>query len=166
MTIASAGFSGLTRAQNEILSYWHAQRGMNRLPRRDQIDPGVLRSHLAAISIVEVQPDGDMRFRLVGSKLRAVLGRQISGYCLGELQGAAADMFSLGLSAVLEREAPIGGIIERTRDCHAWMRLPLAVEGAAPVILCHDALLSKREQIGDAGAQSNRVSRINEGLAA
>ncbi|MDJ0922617.1 MAG: PAS domain-containing protein [Henriciella sp.] len=162
----STRFSGLTKAQTEILSYWHDQRVGGGLPRRDQIDPGVLRSHLAAISIVEVQSDGDMQFRLVGSKLRQVLGCDLSGQRMSNLEGAAADMLSLGLASVLERLQPIGGLIERTRDRHAWLRLPLAVEGRAPLILCHDALLPKVSGTGPESAQSDTISRINQGLAA
>ena len=162
----SMHFSGLTKAQNEILSYWHKQRPENGLPRRDQIDPGVLRSHLAAISIVEVRSDGDLQFRLVGSKLRHVLGCELSGRRLTQLSGAAADMLSLGLSSALDRLEPVGGLIERTRDRHAWMRLPLAVKGEAPLILCHDALLPKTTKPVRSGALSNAISHIDTGLAA
>ena len=138
----SNGFSGLTRAQEAIIAYWRSRCVDGQLPSRGDIDPGVLRSHLSAISIVEVEPDGAVRFRIAGSQVRAVFGQEMRGRCLDEFNSPAADMWSLGLTAVLERQQPVGGLIRRQHDYHAWLRLPLLPTARGRMILCHDMVIS------------------------
>jgi hypothetical protein len=151
-------FTGLTEAQASIVKYWQSRSVGQAMPRRDDIDPGVLRSHLAAISIVEIESDGGVRFRIAGSGLRNVLGQEMRGRRLSEVHGEAADMWSLGLTAVLERGVPVGGIIDRANDRHSWLRLPLIGLDGAQIVLCHDVLMVKKPCDGDeAGGQSYRV---------
>ncbi len=166
MMYESNSFSGLTKTQTAIISYWHARRMHNQMPTRDDIDPGALRSHLAAISMIEIEADGGVRFRLAGSEVRAVFGREMRGRRLHEFPGAAADMWSLGLTAALDRRAPVGGIIQREHDRHAWLRLPLEVTGGACLVLCHDMVLAKVRNDGDDTAQSNSLSNRVHVLAA
>ena len=139
--IESNGFSGLTPAQATIIRYWRSRCENGRAPHRHDIDPGVLRSHLSAISIVEVEPDGGVRFRLAGSAVRGVFGQEMRGRRLDEFDGPAADMWSLGLTSVLERQRPVGGIIKRQDDYHAWLRLPLRPTATGYMVLCHDMLI-------------------------
>ncbi|MEM9055544.1 MAG: PAS domain-containing protein [Pseudomonadota bacterium] len=143
MISMSTGYNGLTEAQSTLIQHWHACCPKSRLPKREALDPGAIRSQLASLSMVEVTPAGTVRFRLAGSSLRQIFGREMRGRQLRELDPNIADMWSLGLSSALERRQPVGGIIHRETDCHAWLRLPLeATEGGA-LVLCHDALLPK-----------------------
>ncbi len=161
----STGFSGLTKAQTMIVSYWQSKCREGCLPSRLDIDPGALRSQLSAISIVELEPDGGVRFRIAGSQVRAIFGREMRGRRLDEFSDKVSDMWSLGLAAVLDRHAPVGGIIERVNDRHAWLRLPLQADNGC-LILCHDELLSKTPVKGDNTRQSGSVSNSRTVLAA
>ncbi len=166
MIYESNSFSGRTKAQTAIISYWRSKCLGGQLPNRENIDPGVLRSHLAAISIVEIEPTGSVRFRLAGSEVRAVFGQEMRGRRLQEFTGPVADMWSLGLTAVLDKGAPVGGIIARANDRHAWLRLPLQTANGKSLILCHDMLLSKLPEDGDGCRQSGNLSNKVRVLAA
>ena len=150
-------FSGLTKTQTVIISYWRSKCLGAQLPKREDIDPGVLRSHLSAISIVEIEPAGDIRFRLAGSEVRAVFGQEMRGRSLQEFKGPVADMWALGLTAVQDKSAPVGGLIKRVNDCHAWLRLPLQAANGKGLVLCHDMLLSNLHVDGDNSDLSNKV---------
>lgn len=145
----STGFTGLTDAQASIVKYWRSQAVGAHVPNRNDIDPGILRAHLAAISIVEVEASGGVRFRIAGSGLRSVLGQDMRGRLLSEVTGEAADMWSLGLTSVLERGLPVGGIIDRANDRHSWLRLPLSGPTGAAMVLCHDVLIAKTPRDGN-----------------
>ena len=108
------------------------------MPGKGDIDPGVLKAHLASISMIEVDYRGEARFRIVGSGLRGILGGEMRGRLLSELEPDKADMWSLGLMAAIDRVEPVGGVIDRGTDRHAWLRLPLASSGATSLVLCHD----------------------------
>lgn len=162
----SNGFSGLTKAQSAIIKYWQSKRRGGAMPTRQDIDPGALRSHLAAISIVEVEPDGGVRFRLAGSEVRSVFGREMRGRRLDEFNDEAADMWSLGLNAVLDKRAPVGGIIQRPLDYHTWLRLPLDKSGQSRLVLCHDIVVSKQLPDDDGGRKSYNKSNSIHVLAA
>lgn len=166
MFFESNCFSGLTEAQSSIIAYWHAKRGFDGLPMRTDIDPGVLRRHLAAISIVELESSGDVRFRIAGSEVRSIFGREMRGRRLHDCNGPVADMWSLGLTAVMERGAPVGGIIEREHDCHSWLRLPLRAPTSCGLVLCHDMVIPKSRLVGRNGCDSNTVSHRSRELAA
>ena len=137
-------FLGVTEAQAQLVQYWQEKCVQGALPRREDINPGSLRSHLAAISIVEIQNSGDVRFRLAGSGLRSILGQEMRGRSIRDLEPTVCDMWSLGLSSAIDRGRPCGGLICRDNDDHAWLRLPLLSETGAALILCHDALLPKK----------------------
>ena len=139
---AQAGFRGLNAAQKDIVAHWHAVRGNRRMPGKGDIDPGALRAHLASISIVEVDYHGEARFRIAGSGLRRILGGEMRGRRLSELEHDKAEMWSLGLSVAIDRAQPVGGVISRQNDRHAWLRLPLGGDGASNLVLCHDVLLA------------------------
>lgn len=157
MVSLSMGFKGLTRSQAELVRHWYSCCQGQALPQREWLDPGAIRAHLACISIVEVEPGGEVRFRLAGSGLRKVLGREMRGRLLSELDGTLSDMWSLGLSNAIEQMRPVGGLIEREFDSHAWLRLPLYSARSGALVLCHDALVSNKSE----DKVSNTQSRIN-----
>lgn len=143
MLLESNSFSGLTSAQSDLIKHWYDSQSGFALPRREDIDPGALRSHLASLSIVEVAETGQVKFRLAGSGLRSILGKEMRGRFLSDLDQSLSDMWSLGLSSALERGRPVGGLIERHKDKHAWLRLPLRSAATGVLILCHDTILPK-----------------------
>lgn len=143
MVSLSTEFAGFTPSQIELLKHWESCRHGLCLPKREDLDPGAIRAHLASISIVEVEPQGQVRFRLAGSGLREILGREMRGRCVSELDQTVSEMWSLGLAGALEQLRPVGGLIERDMDCHAWLRMPLHASHSRALVLCHDTLVPK-----------------------
>ncbi len=136
------------------------------MPTREDIDPGALRGHLAHISIIDFQAQGSIRFRLAGSKVCALLGRDLKGATLQQLTGRAADMWQTGLADVIETQTPIGGVTDRGDDRHAWLRMPVYdAHSDRCQILCHDMILTK-VKTGAHRDQSSPLSHTGSCLAA
>lgn len=166
MVSFSAGFQGLTESQSDLVEYWRSCCHTGRLPAREDLDLGAIRAHLAAISMVEIEPQGRVRFRLAGSGLRRILGREMRGRLVADLNQSVREMWELGLSSALEQARPVGGVIERETDCHAWLRLPLRSQTAGPLVLCHDTLIPKKRSSVDNSKEFHRLSNIQNHLAA
>jgi len=147
-------FAGRTDAQTTLVEYWQTLSKIGGLPSRYDFDPGFLRGFLADISIIEIDASNRMRFRISGSGIRTILGRDMSGHYLDEQTGDAVDMLALGL------------LIERERDRHAWLRLPLLGRDGYRQILCHDALLSKTGILSPEDNQTLRFSSPRKTIAA
>nr|WP_070958542.1 PAS domain-containing protein [Hyphomonas sp. Mor2] len=166
MVSLSTEFNGFTPSQMDLVQHWNACRHGLCLPKREDLDPGAIRAHLASISIVEIEPQGQVRFRLAGSGLRDILGREMRGRCVEELDQTVSEMWSLGLSSALEQLRPVGGMIERDEDCHAWLRLPLHAPMKQALVLCHDMLVPKERMRQNLTAQSHTASGTERTLAA
>ncbi len=139
-------FRGITRDQRDLIAYWQSRKGPDGLVRRADIDPGAFRRMLASISIVAFDDTGEGRFRIAGSALRDVFGRDVRGRRVDEIAGAHGDTYALGLMAALERCQPVGGVIDTQGRAHTWLRLPLACEhGHACQVLCHDQIFMSRD---------------------
>lgn len=149
--MTSLRFQGVTRAQSEIVLHWRncAARSQSFCPSRQMIDPGVLRAHLANLSILEFDRERRMRFRIVGSRLRDIIDMDVRGLYLDDLPVRLSEVWALGLDAALERREPVGGVIAQPTSArqHAWLRLPLLdAEGRMRLVLCHDELVSEPDQ--------------------
>jgi hypothetical protein len=139
----TAAFSGVTDAQITLVEYWKNRRADCGRVMRTDIDPGTVRAYLSSISIVEMTPEGDARFRLVGSRTRDSLGEDPRGKSINEVSGIDADMFTQTLSAALDNGHPIGGVIERDDGTMSWLRLPLVGDdGHWSQVMCYDELVS------------------------
>jgi len=138
-------FSGVTEAQRLLIAHWYECRTSEGLVPRDAIDPGIVRSTLACLSIVEIDAVGEGRFRIAGSRLRDIFGMDVRGRRVAEIAGAHGECYALGLSSALERGMPVGGLIETGSRLHAWLRLPVADDlGALTMVICHDELIQRR----------------------
>ena len=136
---------GVTSAQRELGSVWAdlAERQTG-LPRKSDLDPGVLRRHLSRISILDLEAGDGPRFRLSGSRLSAMIGMDPTGLHPSDLPAPHGDIFSLGLEQILSRRGPAGGLVsvEAREGNQTWLRLPLADEhGRLRYVLCHDDVL-------------------------
>src|SRR5580692_9937964 len=90
MMAQTGGPATAVRAHEEIFAYWASKRHTGRLPGRAQIDPADFKRHLPTISLTQVpslaslEPE-DYRFRLAGTGLYDVYGREITGRVLSEV---------------------------------------------------------------------------------
>ena len=66
-----------SRTTMELFQYWNAVRGDRDLPRRDEIDPAHIRSLLPDLFILQKQASGDICFRLAGTRVCALFGREL-----------------------------------------------------------------------------------------
>lgn len=141
-------FSGVTEAQRLLIAHWYACRASDGLVPRDAIDPGIVRSTLACLSVVEVDEEGEGRFRIAGSRLRDIFGMDVRGRRVAEIAGAHGECYALGLTSAVERGLPVGGVIETGGRLHAWLRLPVADDlGDLTMVICHDELIPSRRAL-------------------
>ncbi len=166
MVSLSTEFGGFTSSQRELVQHWESCRRGLLLPTRENLDPGAIRAHLASVSIVEIEPLGHVRFRLAGSGLRDILGREMRGRLVSELGKTESEMWSLGLANALDQLRPVGGLIEREHDCHAWLRLPLHSPRSRALLLCHDTLVPKQRLERDLRGESHSIRHGRNDLAA
>ena len=166
MGYMSTDFPGLTLAQSKLIHHWRACCYNGQLPIREHLDPGEIRAHLAEVSIIELGRDEEARFRLTGSGLRKVFGRDMRGRTLDELDQSAFEMVTLGLRRACDEQRPVGGLIERALKSHAWLRLPLRRIGNIVQVLCHDELIPNARLRGECDSEFNISSPSIHNLAA
>lgn len=166
MVSLSTDFSGITDAQTELIQHWHACCNTGALPSRDCLDPGEIRAHLSSISIVQTAADGGTKFRLAGTSLRQIFGCEMRGRYLSELDQTTFEMWSLGLARALDVRQPIGGLIKREQDSHAWLRLPLRANRFGALVMCHDTLIPNERLADRYNRQSRKITLDGRNLAA
>lgn len=72
----------------EIFDYWMSRRSGDRLPSRKDIDPTDIRKVLGHIALIEVVPGTQrprFRYRLWGTRVTELYGRDYTGYMLDEV---------------------------------------------------------------------------------
>jgi hypothetical protein len=74
-----------------LFSYWDALRGGRTAPERGEIEPGEIRHILADTFILEIGAERRAEFRLGGTRLCALFGRELKGGSLHELWPADAE---------------------------------------------------------------------------
>ena len=68
-----------------LFGYWDSLRGDRAAPERAQIEPGQIRHILADTFILGLEPDGRAVFRLAGTRICALFGRDLKGAGFAEL---------------------------------------------------------------------------------
>jgi hypothetical protein len=70
----------------DLVAYWDRKRGDRLAPRRSDIDPTEIPTHLANLHMMDVLDGGaDFRYRLIGTAIVEGLGRDNTGKRLSEL---------------------------------------------------------------------------------
>ncbi|MBB3657137.1 hypothetical protein FHX15_002365 [Rhizobium sp. BK650] len=67
------------RTTIDIFDYWNALRGEQDAPLKSQIEPGAIRHLLSSLFILETEADRHIRFRLAGTKICDLFGRDLGG---------------------------------------------------------------------------------------
>jgi hypothetical protein len=63
----------------ELYDYWNGRRGEQAMPERGDIDPAAIRRILADSFVLAVEPGQNPRFRVAGTKLCEMFGRELRG---------------------------------------------------------------------------------------
>ncbi|MBL8805406.1 MAG: PAS domain-containing protein [Rhodospirillales bacterium] len=117
-----------------LYDYWDAKRGTREMPARADIDAIEIGWALGDISLVEVLPDGDFRWRVDGSNLSAFFGcdmggRKLSEYPFPEYVSTLRARFR----APVERREPVFETGSFSRKEYRWkydtLFLPLTSDG-------------------------------------
>jgi len=73
------------RGSIELFQYWDRLRDKRQAPKRTDIEPADIKSLLADTFILEKDGRGEAIFRLAGTRLCAVFGRELKGFALASL---------------------------------------------------------------------------------
>ena len=69
----------------QLFQYWNRLRGRRQAPKRSEIEPSDIKGHLADTFILEKDARGDAIFRLAGTRLCAIYGRELKGFAFTSL---------------------------------------------------------------------------------
>jgi len=143
------------RFQSQLLvdlhRYWLEKRGDRTMPRRADIDPvdPALRPHLGFVVLTDVMERGRFRYRMIGSTLTSIVGRDATGKYLDEVY-SPADFESMIVACrwVVAQRAPLritGNLRHANRE---WiymesLDLPLSSDGCTVNVIMTRSVLSK-----------------------
>jgi hypothetical protein len=63
----------------ELYDYWNGRRGDEAMPERSDIDPAAIRRILADSFVLAAEPGQNPRFRVAGTKICELFGRELRG---------------------------------------------------------------------------------------
>jgi len=136
----------VTQGQRELFDYWRQSAGERKMPARSDLDPlkvPLLLPHLGLIDLRDGLEQG--LFRLAGTRLRDIYGKEITGKRVGEVFGGDCATYWRRIHArVAEKGLPAHGVVRgpaegRDHVVLFWMRFPLSEDGQqVDRILCHD----------------------------
>ncbi len=90
----------------ELYDYWQRLRGRRPAPDRTEIEPSDIRRILGDTFILEATPDRDFRFRLGGTRVCALFGRELKGRSFLDLwTGKDRETIATMLTAVTQDAA-------------------------------------------------------------
>src|SRR5262249_4290284 len=64
-------------ASRDLFAHWNERRGMRALPERGEIEPAAIRAALGDTFILGAEPGEEPRFRLAGTRVCALFGREL-----------------------------------------------------------------------------------------
>lgn len=79
-------------SNQQFFAYWDQKRGDARAPERSDFDPEAVRQLLGDIFVLACDPSGRYPFRVAGTRLCALLGRDLKDQSFSELFGAEARL--------------------------------------------------------------------------
>jgi len=130
--------SELTECQKGLLSYWNSLCSNGQLPSRRALNPVQLGVALAQTSLVE-KVDNAFRFRLTGSRIQGVFGKNPQERLIDEIDASIAEAGSSSMEIALETGRPVSGSRKVGARWHCWLRVPLLDDsGNRTLVLCLD----------------------------
>jgi hypothetical protein len=110
----------------ELFDYWNARRGRRAAPERTDIEPGAIRRVLADTFILSFDPRSGHPFRIAGTRVCALFGRELKGDAFLDLWSAdsSSDMRTL-LAIVAEETVGVVASVAGTGLGHSPLDLEL-----------------------------------------
>ncbi len=88
----------------ELFEYWNERRGRRPAPERADIDPGAIRRLLADTFILSFEPRTGHPFRIAGTRVCALFGRELKGEAFLDLWSPASRHDIRDLLAIITDE--------------------------------------------------------------
>jgi hypothetical protein len=87
-------------SSRELFAYWTARRGARPAPERSEIEPSAIRKALGDVFILAFDRPAGHPFRLAGTRVCALFGRELRGQSFldlwdGESRAALADLMAI-----------------------------------------------------------------------
>ena len=113
-------------SSREFFAYWDAKRGDARAPDRSEIEPGAVRELLGDIFVLSYDNDAGYPFRVAGTRVCALLGRDLKDASFSALftQDGRREIKDI-ISYVAEEMLPAIAGITATSDDGATAHLEL-----------------------------------------
>jgi hypothetical protein len=135
---------------DDLHRYWLKKRGERAMPQRADIDPvdPEIRPHLGFIVLTDVVQPGRFRYRLVGSMLTRLVGRDATGRYLDELYSPADyEYMIVAYRWVVEHRAPLRIAGNLRHANRSWIDmesidLPLSSDGQTVNMIMTRSVLS------------------------
>jgi hypothetical protein len=88
----------------ELFAYWNERRGLRAAPERIDIEPGAIRSLLGDSFVLSCAPGKDAQFRVAGTRLCALFGRELRGQAFSTIWEAESAAELRGLLAIVTED--------------------------------------------------------------
>lgn len=122
-----------------IFEYWNRQRGDRPAPSRSEIDPAAIRHALGDTFMLAADFIDGIRFRLAGTRVCALFGREIKGEPFNAFwsEKSRAQIADIGSAALNEAVGAVAGVTGRTAEGEETelelLLLPIAHDGRTRV---------------------------------
>ncbi len=134
----------------DLLRYWREKCGGRAMPRRADIDPLDLglRPHLGFLVLTDVVESARFRFRLIGSTLTAIVGRDSTGKYLDEVYSPADYAYMIvAYRWVVAHRAPLRITGDLRHANRSWidmesLDMPLSSDGSTVDMIMTRSVLS------------------------
>ena len=105
-------------ASRELYAYWEERRGERSAPERTEIEPGAIRQVLSDAFILALDGGAGHPFRLAGTRVCALFGRELKGESFIGLWAASSQPTLRDLLAILldERVGTVAGVSAQNTD--------------------------------------------------
>lgn len=105
-------------ASRELYAYWQERRGKHAAPERADIEPGAIRKVLSDAFILALDGGAGHPFRLAGTRVCALFGRELKSESFIGLWAAASQPIVSDLLAILndERVGTVAGVTAQNAD--------------------------------------------------
>ena len=105
-------------SSRELFEHWHHLRGARLAPERGDIDPGAMRKALGDAFLLGLELEQDPAFRLAGTRVCALFGRELKGESFVELWHEEARPLVRDLVAMVAEDVlgVIAGAAGHTRE--------------------------------------------------
>jgi len=128
-------------SSREFFAYWDEKRGDARAPERRDIEPGAVRGLLGDIFVLSYDSDAGYPFRVAGTRISALLGRDLkdqsfSGLFTAESRGEIEDVIGYVAEETLAAVAGITATSDNGMIAHLeLLLLPFNTRAHTPISL-------------------------------